>query len=431
MVDTTTAAPAAENTSSSAPASAVASTPLADTSSASVGGSAQPSDVAESSTGSAVSPGSVGDFGEKFIELPDRYKDPAGFQARLDSLTDAEMDLFADGKIKTIDTKTDDPASLEKANAPAVAAKPGQEAEIASLSPEQFAALPAYVKNVIQGAQAKLERLSEYEADLGPLLDPKARQELDSLLDDPRVRSIIDQRQRGDNFSFDHEKVMTPENISEIIKSAGVSIDAFDGLTDPEGTMQALSTVLSKGIQIGIDAGKTRSEVAYQAEAKKLEYTNFFENGLKDLTGKIDSLKSGLNHNDGNHPVAPFVLHLQKMLGEKKVSFEYLKELGSLEPIFVAWQATQKGGLGAIIRRPEANLRNRLVREMTEAATNTAVNSAGRGMATGALDGKVQYGVDATRYLSDPTYRDHVLDQNESNEKVMNALGRLGATGKW
>lgn len=430
MADTTTAAPAASSSApSSAPDSSAASAPLAD-SSADASGYAQSTGDAESSTGAAVSPGSVGDSGEKFLELPDRLTDPEGFLARMNSLTDEEMDLFADGKVKTIEAAAKPEEKVEQKQE-----VPGQEktatAEIEALSPEEFAKLPANVQKVIQTAQAKLDKLSEYEADLGPLLDPKARQELDSLLDDPRVRSVIEQRARGEDLSFDHESILTPENIAALVKDSGVSIDAFDGLTDPQGTTRAISMVVKKALQVGIDAGKLRSDVDAKNEARKAEYQNFFDSNLKGLTTKIDALKSNLDVNDPTHPVAPFVQHLQKLLGDKMISFDYLKTVGSLEPVYLAWQATQKGGVGALLKKPEANMRNRLVREMTEEVTKTAVNAAGRGVAAGSQDSNIQYGIDGQRYLSDESYRDQVLDQNGSNDKVMGALGKLWANGKW
>ena len=351
-------------------------------------------------------------------------------------MTDEEMDLFAEGKIKTIETtpaadKPADGGDKPAAEAPKPAEGQDHDDELVPLSKEEFEKLPPSAQKLIQTAEKRLQRLSEYEADLGPLLDPKARQELDALLDDPRVRTVLEQRTRGDQFTFDHEAVLTPENLQKLVKAAGVSIEAFDGLTDPNGTMQALTLVARQAVQVGIDAGKTRAQLDAAAETAKVEMNNFFDNGLKDLTNKIDSLKSKLDVNDPNHPIAPFVQHIRSLLADKKISYAYLKEIGSLEPAFIAWQTVQKGGLAALIKKPEANMRNRLVRDMAETVTATAVNAAGRGMPAAAPNTNVKYGVDGARYLSDKAYQDQILDQHSDNPEIMNALGQLGATGKW
>ena len=415
------------------PSGAAPAASAADTS-----GSAQSGSDAGSSSGSSSSPAvdssASGGAQSSFLSLPDPNLDPVGFNARMGELTDEEVDLYSSGKFQ-FDKKDvsasagDDPDSTEghvEKTADSIEEDP---TIFEGLDEKEFQSLPPKAQALIKAAQAKFESLKSLE----PLFDPEAQKQLNDLLDHPQVRQIIDLQRRGENsLSFNAPDILTQQNIMSLVEKAGVNIDDLDMTIDRESGMQNLQKVIAHALETGIRSGELREQIKMGNQAKTREIETFFDTSLKDITTKVKALNSTLSVNDPKHPIAPFTAYLKQALESKQINYEFLKGHGGLEPMFLAWQATQKGGLQAIIQKPLANQRMKLLKDISDSAKNEAINAANRKISTGIPnDANVRFGVDGQRYLSDDKYKETILDKYSENDRMLDELGNLEMRGRW
>jgi len=364
---------------------------------------------------------------EKFLDMPDPGLDPEGYSQRFENLTDEEADLFAEGRVKY----SEKPKEAEKPAATAPVEAQPQEQGNPTLSKEEFEKLPPRAQAAIQAAQKQLDEFGE----LGPLLQPEARQELDQLLGDPRVRQVVEQRARGEKLTFDEKTILTPQNIGSIMQKAGIDLAALDGISDPATTQQAIAKVVAVALQEGLDAGKLRAQIDHSNELRSQEVNHYFESELKSLVSGFDELKSDLHHNDPKHPANGFVSFLKESLGKGHISYDFLKNQGegALKGQYIAWRATQKGGIGALLKAPQANQRMQILEDLAQAATREAVNTANRTPSSApvssirTIDG-VQ--IDGQKYLTDIAYRDWADDQVSSSAGA-SALAGLAVKNSW
>ena len=363
--------------------------------------------------------------GAKFLEMPDPASDPDGYATRFDSLTDEESDLFAEGRVKYAEK----PKEAEKPAATQPQAP--QEQGSPTLTKDEFEKLPPRAQAAIQAAQKQLDEFNE----LGPLLHPEARQELDQILSDPRVQQVIQQRARGERLTFDEKQILNPQNLNSIIQKAGIDLTTLDGIADPATTQQAISKVIAVALQEGLDAGVLRAQIDHSEALRTQEINTYFDSGLKELATGFDELKSPLNHNDPNHPIKDFRAFLKDALEKRHITYDFLKSQGegALKGQYIAWRATQKGGVAALLKAPQANARMRILEDLNKAATQEAVNAANRTPSSAptsmirTIDG-IQ--IDGQRYLSDVRYRDWADDQPLSDAGV-SALTKLAMTNQW
>jgi hypothetical protein len=400
----------------STPAPAATTTSTAD-SSAAVPATAQVDAGGTSEQGGTPAPAS--EAPERVLSLPDPETDLDAYHQALSNLSDEDQDAFNEGRVeyKKADAKDDKPVE-DKGLA--------VDGDDEPLTPAELSKLPPKVQKALERAQAMQDQHGEF----AEFLKPEFQNELDSVLSDPRVQAVIDERKRGGQLSYDASQVLTPNTLNQLVSKAGVDLKSIDFLTDPEGSQAAILKVIGQAIEEGKAAGKIETAMTAKAEAAQKARENFYEKGFSGLQEKIPGLKSSLPLNDPKHPAYPFQEFLRQGIQKGHLTHEFIMDQGSLEPLFLMYQA-KTGGIQSIINKPQANAKARFLAEAQKAATNEAVSAVGKRLGSNPTSGAIKHGVDGEEFLKmSQKQQSQVMDRYD-DPSILEDFGNLLQNGRW
>jgi hypothetical protein len=304
--------------------------------------------------------------------------------------------------------------------------------EPAPLTQEQFDALPENVQDVLLAMQeqAKQSQVNEWTPLAERGITPAA---LERIMSDPIVQLQAQRLATG-------KAVEIPEEVASAVQPdvwLDLAADKLANLNfaeDPEGTRQAVKEILESALPVAAEAGVAK--LKYEMQQREIANQNkaWAEKELGQLASKNPALQSSLDYSDPNHPIAPFINHLNEMK-QAGMSFDAIKKMG-MESLWVAYQAKLGGGFTNVYKQAMAAQKKSLLEGIQKKA-RAALTSVGSDTTAGQTSHTVRFGIDGAKYLSDPAYAQTVFETAmdkanlEGDSTLWSELMFLRANGRW
>ena len=390
------------------------------------GGSPAGGDAPAPAGGSSAPSGGGQDNSGKIV-LPNRF-DPS-WETEFAKLSPEDQSAFFQNDPRFVEKgqEGDPPADPNNPNPPELPTS-----EITAddpITPEIMDSLPPNVKDLVDQALEMEERIAPYQQ----FLTPEFQDDLRVIMEDPRVMSIVsDMKSGADSADSWFEKSVDMDSIVKGLEDK-FKINTMDFALDPEGSMTIFKNSLKEVAQLVANNVMIHGEIKAR-EAKEMARRDGVKNSVYfDLAQSVEALKSKEPIDSDKHPIHGFRNEIEESLANGEISWKYFEKNG--KALFAAYAA--KNGMIQSPQKQMANLRDRIIKKVADAATQAAVSSTTMRPGSQVPAANVRHGIDSAKYLSS-SEAERSLHINRAiqlkasgDDSMLRDLQALETLGRW